>query len=112
MTTLDNENHRAGKRRRAAAAYVRETYGVPCSVNYLAKLAVSGEGPPFRYYGRYPIYDELDLDAYVQSKMSAKTHSTSGRPPRDGVHRGRPRNERRAEAEARASKQATSGQVA
>jgi hypothetical protein len=90
MTTLDNEKHHAGKRRRAAA-YLRETYGVPCSVNYLAKLAVSGEGPPFRYYGRYPMYDEPDLDAYVQSKMSPKVHSTSGLPPRDGARPGRPR---------------------
>jgi hypothetical protein len=91
MTTLDNEIQIQGprRRRRAAAAYLREKHGVPCTENFLAKLAVAGEGPAFRYYGRYPIYEDPDLDAYVASRLSAKVHSTSGLPPRDGVHRGR-----------------------
>jgi len=94
METQENqqpEKHRPGRRRRAAAAYVRDKYGVPCSENLLAKEAVAGTGPRFSYYGRYPIYEDPDLDAYVQAKMSPKVHSTAALPPRDGVRRGRPR---------------------
>jgi hypothetical protein len=82
------------RRRREAAAYIREKHGVPCTVNHLAKLAVAGEGPAFRYYNRYPVYEDLDLDAFVESRLSKKMHSTAGLPPRDGAkRRGRPRRE-------------------
>ena len=78
-------------RRRQAAQYLREQHGVPASENGLAKAAVRGDGPPFSYYNRYPLYWPDDLDTHVESKMSPKVHSTSGLPPRDGVRRGRPR---------------------
>lgn len=81
-----------GRRRKDAAAYLRNVKGVPCTQGWLAKLAVTGDGPPFRYYGRFPIYDNSDLDAFVESRMSKKVHSTSGLGPRDGAHRGRPRS--------------------
>jgi len=96
MTAIDNEPKRPPRRRPAAAAYIAEKTGGRCSTSHLAKLAVKGTGPAYRYYNRYPIYDEADLDAYIESRTSAKVHSTSGLGPRDYRPSGRPRKAARA----------------
>jgi hypothetical protein len=68
-------------RRVDAAKYVAETYGFPCSPKTLAKLAcVSSEGPPFRMAGRFPLYPQLGLDAWAQSKIGPLVRSTSEHP--------------------------------
>jgi hypothetical protein len=64
-------------RRRAAAEYIREKWGVPCAYRTLAKLAVVGGGPLFVRYGRVPLYHGEDLDAWVRAKLSNKFKSTS-----------------------------------
>ena len=43
-------------RRDNAAQHVRDTWGLPCSPRWLAKLAVVGGGPIYRKAGRTPIY--------------------------------------------------------
>jgi hypothetical protein len=68
-------------RRRAAANYIRERWGVPCAEKTLAKLAVIGGGPPFLRYGRVPLYDSETLDAWVRSKLSREFRSTSDYEP-------------------------------
>ena len=56
-------------RRTQAAAYVTETYGIPCSPKTLAKLAcVSTSGPPFRLAGRFPLYPTSGLDTWAQKQ--------------------------------------------
>jgi hypothetical protein len=60
-----------------AALYVRETWGLPCSPRWLAKLAVVGGGPVFRKAGRTPIYAPDDLDAWAQARVGAPQKSTS-----------------------------------
>ena len=64
-------------RRQAAAAYVRERWGFPCSPAWLAKLAVVGGGPVFRKAGRFPIYVTGDLDRWAASRISGPVRSTS-----------------------------------
>jgi hypothetical protein len=65
-------------RRTAAATYVTETYGFPCSPKTLAKLAcVSSDGPAFRMAGRIPLYPIPNLDAWAASKIGPLVHSTS-----------------------------------
>lgn len=64
-------------RRTAAAHYVRETWGMPCSPKWLAKLAVTGGGPIFRKAGRFPIYLPTDLDQWAESRIGAPRRSTS-----------------------------------
>ena len=64
-------------RRREAAQYIRERWGVPCAHKTLAKLAVVGGGPTFVRYGRIPLYDGETLDAWVRSKLSRPLTSTS-----------------------------------
>ena len=64
-------------RRAAAAAYVRQKYGFPCSRQWLAKLAVLGGGPVFRKAGRFPIYKPTDLDTWAQSRIGPARSSTS-----------------------------------
>jgi hypothetical protein len=64
-------------RRRLAAQYVREQWGVPCAEKTLAKLAVVGGGPPFVRYGRAPLYDTESLDTWVRSKLKGQFRSTS-----------------------------------
>jgi hypothetical protein len=64
-------------RRQQAAEYVREKWGVPCAYKTLAKLAVVGGGPPFVRWQRVPLYDPVDLDTWVRSKLSRPCKSTS-----------------------------------
>jgi hypothetical protein len=56
------------RNRKLATVYLREN-GIPCGGDLLAQLAVAGEGPPFRYWGRQTIYTEDDLDAWIESKL-------------------------------------------
>jgi hypothetical protein len=65
------------KRRSTAAAYVTDSYGIPCSPKTLAKLAVVGGGPAFRKAGRIPLYAQADLDEWAQAKLSRRVRSTS-----------------------------------
>ena len=65
-------------RRSAAAQYVREKWGVPCSQAWLAKLAcVSTQGPPYHKAGRTPLYDPADLDLWAEKRLGPKRRSTS-----------------------------------
>jgi hypothetical protein len=64
-------------RRKSAAQYVREHWGVPCSPNTLAKLATIGGGPVFQRSGRIPLYTSDNLDRWVESKLSKPMRSTS-----------------------------------
>lgn len=65
-------------RRVAAAQYVVDTYGFPCSPRTLAKLAcVSSQGPPFRLAGRIPLYPVSGLDEWAQGKIGPLVRSTS-----------------------------------
>lgn len=64
-------------RRTEAARYVRDAWGIPCSPNWLAKLAVVGGGPVFRKGGRYPLYLATDLDAWAAARIGAPQLSTS-----------------------------------
>ena len=64
-------------RRRAAAEYLRQQRGIPCSQKTLAKLACIGGGPIYRLFGRIPLYSIADLDAYAEAKLSKPVRSTS-----------------------------------
>lgn len=64
-------------RRAEAAHYVRETWGMPCSAKWLAKLAVVGGGPIYRKAGRFPLYTADDLDNWSASRLGAARRSTS-----------------------------------
>jgi hypothetical protein len=64
-------------RRRAAAEYLREQRGIPCSEKTLAKLACIGGGPIYRRFGRIPLYLIADLDVYAEAKLSKPIRSTS-----------------------------------
>jgi hypothetical protein len=62
--------------RKQANAYLREK-GVTCGDFLLAHLAMTGEGPQFRYWGRRPLYAEKDLDDWIASKLSSPVRSRS-----------------------------------
>ena len=64
------------RNRRLATAYLREN-GIPCGDNFLAQLAVTGDGPQFRYSGRHPIYTDEDLDSWIESRLSSPVRSPS-----------------------------------
>ena len=64
-------------RRDSAATYVRDTYGMPCSSQWLAKLAVIGGGPAYRKAGRIPIYEQAALDEWANGRLSKPVRSTA-----------------------------------
>ena len=63
-------------RRKDAAQFLRERFGVGSAAT-LAKLAVVGGGPPFRKLGRLPLYAPDDLEAWARAKISGPRASTS-----------------------------------
>ena len=64
-------------RRREAAEYLREKYGVG-SASLLAKLAVYGGGPRFRKFNaRVVLYSEADIDSWMADKLGTAVVSTS-----------------------------------
>jgi hypothetical protein len=65
--------------RKDAARYIRETWGLPCSPRWLAKLAVVGGGPIFRKAGRTPLYAPSDLDTWAEARIGEPRQSTSVR---------------------------------
>ena len=67
--------------RRKASLWLQAKYGMRCSPATLAKKAVRGNGPVFAYMGSLRVYTPEDLDAWAQSRLSAKVHSTAGRAP-------------------------------
>jgi hypothetical protein len=43
-------------------------------------LATEGKGQQFRYVGKYPLYTEPDLDAWIEAQLSAPVQSTKAKP--------------------------------
>lgn len=72
--------------RAKAALYVETKYGARVSPDTLAKMAVYGNGPPYRLIGRTAVYEPADLDTWAQARLSAKMHSTAAN-PRDPFRR-------------------------
>jgi hypothetical protein len=64
-------------RRKEAARYVQQTWGIPLAPQTMAKLAVVGGGPLFCKAGRFPLYAMVDLDAWARLKLGPKRRSTS-----------------------------------
>jgi hypothetical protein len=64
-------------RRARAAEYIRQRWGIPCSQGYLDKLASVGGGPAFRRVGKWPLYVEGDLDAWVLSRITGPLRKAS-----------------------------------
>src|SRR5262245_12725670 len=64
-------------RRKAASQYLEEKYGIHRAPATLAKLAVLGDGPPFRRDGRIPLYSTDDLDQWATSRLGTLMRSTS-----------------------------------
>ena len=62
-------------RRDAAAALTAAGY--PVARATLATRASRGGGPPYRRFGRVPLYPWADLIDWAQSRLSAAVHSTS-----------------------------------
>lgn len=72
-------------RRKDAADYLKGKYGCG-SWRTLAKLAVTGDGPIFRKFGRLVLYAPEDLDQWAKSKLGPKQHSTSQQSKPDVAH--------------------------
>jgi hypothetical protein len=60
----------------AAAAHVVQR-GVPTSAYQLKLLRTTGGGPRFRKFGRFVRYEPAELDAWVESRLSAPRASTT-----------------------------------
>jgi hypothetical protein len=59
-----------------ASKYLEEK-GLTIAPKTLGKLRVTGGGPAYRKFGRKPVYDPPDLDAWVDHKLGPARHSTS-----------------------------------
>jgi hypothetical protein len=62
---------------RAETAQYITDHWFPHSPKTLAKLAVTGGGPPFRKAGRVPLYSEPLVDEWAESKISPLVRSTT-----------------------------------
>lgn len=73
-------------RRRDAAAYLKDKYGIG-SWQTLAKLALTGNGPIFRKFGRAVLYAPHDLDEWMQVHIGAPLQSTASKTDCSKKHR-------------------------
>jgi hypothetical protein len=64
-------------RRKQAARYLNDDWGVPTAATTLAKKAVVGGGPAFHSAGRIPLYSVEELDRYAKAKLGKPRKSTS-----------------------------------
>lgn len=56
--------------RREAAVYLQER-GLRYTSNTLQKFATVGGGPSYRRFGNRAVYTRLDLDSWIEAKLSA-----------------------------------------
>ncbi len=64
-------------RRVEAATYLEQRHGITIAVATMAKLACIGGGPVFQSYGRVPLYEPAELDAWAVAKLGKPRTSTS-----------------------------------
>lgn len=71
-----------------AAAFIRETLGVPVEATDLERAAQAGNGPPFRRWGRKALYTRADLGAWARQRLSPPIRKASDYPRREaGISR-------------------------
>jgi hypothetical protein len=63
--------------RRRATAEALSAAGYPTAEKTLSTKASRGGGPPFRLFGRIPLYRWGDAMAWAEGKLSAPRRSTS-----------------------------------
>lgn len=63
--------------RRAATAAALTAMGYPTSEKTLATKATRGGGPPYRLFGRIPLYRWGDALAWAEGRTSAPRRTTS-----------------------------------
>ena len=63
--------------RREAPRYLKDEWGITRSASTLMRLASVGGGPVYKKFGRAVVYDTMDLDAWVEARLSAPKRSTS-----------------------------------
>ena len=63
--------------RNEASEYLLHHFGIHAMPGTLAKYASLGGGPAFRKAGRFPVYEEADLDAWAVARLSKRVRSTS-----------------------------------
>jgi hypothetical protein len=63
--------------RRKACAAALTAAGFPTALATLNTKASRGGGPPFRHFGRVPLYRWADALAWAQSRLGPLVHSTS-----------------------------------
>jgi hypothetical protein len=76
METPSNSPNDPLLRRKALAAAL--TYaGYPIAEQTLARMAVEGSGPPFRIWGRFPIYQWSSALRWAEARAGKPRTSTS-----------------------------------
>jgi len=63
--------------RKQATDWLRDHGGMIVGDDFLAREAVFGTGPLFRYSGRQPLYTVEDLAAWLEDRLSAPVRSPS-----------------------------------
>ena len=76
-----------------ASNYLEKVHGVRETPATLAKKRVTGGGPPFSKWGRFPVYTPPDLDVYVEERLTEKVTTTAALPGPRGRYPGRPRKQ-------------------
>lgn len=66
--------------RASVSAFLRDQ-GLPVSKKTLDRMAVNGGGPPFRYFGRKPLYRLSEALAWAESRMTSSVANTSSANP-------------------------------
>jgi hypothetical protein len=66
--------------RNDAVKYIKDKYGIEFSPNTFAKYFCLGGGPKCRHVGRRPYYSEVDLDEWIEARLTrARANSSEPR---------------------------------
>lgn len=52
-----------------AALHVQDLFGLPLSKRQLELMAVRGDGPPYRIWGREAVYEVGELESWTATKL-------------------------------------------
>ena len=99
MTDFPDPDHYSDRQGdRAATAAFLTSHGFHVTEGTLRKHAVTGDGPPYRLWGRRPLYNFGKCLQWAIGRLSPEVRSTSEYVPEAKSQRGRAKRDRRAAA--------------
>ena len=57
--------------------YIKDKAGIELAQQTMAKYRCEGGGPAFTLFGRWPLYEDVDIDQWLSSRLSGRKRNNS-----------------------------------